>query len=509
MARGKSRDDAGTNKKGLTRNLGLFNVFCIASGAMISSGLFILVGLASPRVGDAVMLSYALASRRFLPAILSKCELVSEMPKTGGLFFHVDRCLGPAWGTFAGIANWFSIVFKTSFALLGLGIIVTLAIPGISFQQIQYIAVAFCLAFTLLNLLGVKVSGNSQNIMVVVLIAILGAYSLWGLPYVSRGILPKIGFEHIIPIISTAGFVFISFAGVTKIAAIGGEVKNPRKTIPRGIILSWAFVSALYLLVVLVTINIVDTQTLLTSYLPISSGGMTLFGWPGHLLLSIAAVLAFVSTANAGVLTASRVPYAMAKAGLIHPAFETISRHGVPHFAIIFTSAFKILSILLLDLEEFVKTASTVMLLLFILDNVSLISVRKKGLAHYTPSFRSPFFPAIQYLGIVVYGILIMMMGAKQVFFTIFVFGLTLLYYRLFIQKRIRREYARIRKFKKDAGIIPDDYLLDEEIREILIEKDRENQGIESRDFQKKVIREICERLNVCEDVLFKASKNG
>ena len=254
----REKKDVGQRKRELKRNLGLFNVFCISSGAMISSGLFILIGFAYMHVGDYAVLSYGLASLMFLPSIFSKCELVSEMPKTGGLFFHVDRCLGPEWGTFAGIANWFSIVFKTAFALIGIGILVSFSDKDASFERIQYIAVFFCLVFTALNLKGVKVSGNAQNVMVVILLMVLGTYFIWGLPHVGKEIFPKNWFENMIPIFSTAGFIFISYAGVTKIAAIGGEVKNPRKTIPKAIILSWAVVSALYLGVVLVTISILD-----------------------------------------------------------------------------------------------------------------------------------------------------------------------------------------------------------------------------------------------------------
>ena len=87
----------GRNRKGeeLRKDLGLFDVFCIASGAMISSGLFILPGLAYAKAGPAVVVAYIIASLLVIPAMLSKAELATAMPKAGGTYFYIDRSMGP------------------------------------------------------------------------------------------------------------------------------------------------------------------------------------------------------------------------------------------------------------------------------------------------------------------------------------------------------------------------------------------------------------------------------
>lgn len=89
-------------KKGLRRELNLLDVFCVATGAMISSGLFILPGLAFSRAGPAVVLSYILAGVFCIPALLSKAELTTAMPKAGGDYFYIMRGFGPLLGTVAG-----------------------------------------------------------------------------------------------------------------------------------------------------------------------------------------------------------------------------------------------------------------------------------------------------------------------------------------------------------------------------------------------------------------------
>ena len=102
----------GTAWPSFARTLGAFSVFCIASGAMISSGLFVLPGLAFARCGPAVTMAYLLSGLIALPALLSKCELATAMPKSGGDYFFIERSLGSAWGTLGGLATWFSLSFK-------------------------------------------------------------------------------------------------------------------------------------------------------------------------------------------------------------------------------------------------------------------------------------------------------------------------------------------------------------------------------------------------------------
>ena len=102
-------------KQRLRKELGLLDVFCIASGAMISSGLFILPGIASAKVGPSLFLSYIIASILAIPALLSKAELATAMPKAGGDYFFITRSMGLSVGTVGGAASW-KATFNGSFA---------------------------------------------------------------------------------------------------------------------------------------------------------------------------------------------------------------------------------------------------------------------------------------------------------------------------------------------------------------------------------------------------------
>ena len=116
-----THDSNGSHQsRSLTRSLGLYAVLTISIGAMIGSGIFVLPGLAFKIAGPSVVLAFFLAGLVVLPAALSQSEMATAMPMAGGTYLYIDRAMGPLMGTIAGFGVWFSLVFKASFALVGL-----------------------------------------------------------------------------------------------------------------------------------------------------------------------------------------------------------------------------------------------------------------------------------------------------------------------------------------------------------------------------------------------------
>ncbi len=137
-------------ERGLKKELSLLDVFCIATGAMISSGLFILPGLAFAKAGPSVILSYIIAGIFCLPPLLSMAELTTAMPKAGGDYFYIMRGFGPLLGTLAGFSTWFSLSLKGAFALIGMGAYLRI----ITHMNLNSIAIIGCIFFIILNLIG-------------------------------------------------------------------------------------------------------------------------------------------------------------------------------------------------------------------------------------------------------------------------------------------------------------------------------------------------------------------
>ena len=458
--------------RSLRKELGLLDIFCIASGAMISSGLFVLPAIAYAKTGSSVVISYLIASVLMIPTLLSKAELATAMPKAGGDYFFIDRSMGPAVGTIGGLSSWFALSSKAAFALIGIGAFVQLFNPGLTDLNMKLIAVAFCIIFTIINLYGVKHAGKTQIILVAGLISILIIYILVGFFYIQPSRFEPFTTHGIGSIFATAGFIFVSFMGLTKVCSIAEEIKKPKRNIPLGMFLAWGIVSILYILVVFVTVGLLEHKTLTSSLMPISLGAEVFMGEIGLVVLGVAAVLAFITTANAGLLSSSRYPMAMSKDQLLPGFFSKISKRGTPVISILFTSGFMICIILFLDLEGLVKTASTLVLLLFIFVNLSIIMMRESKIRHYRPSFRSPFYPWIQIAGIIGYSFLIFEMGFISLAFVgcFIVFGLG--WYWFFARDKIWREYSLIHVIERITGEKSTGYLVDEELREILIERD-------------------------------------
>lgn len=493
----------------LKKELGLLDVFCISTGAMISSGLFILPAMAYAATGSAVILAYIIAGLLILPTVLSKAELVTAMPKTGGIFFFTDRSMGPMAGTFGGFAAWLSLAFKSGFALLGMGIFLYLLNPGLDEIYVKMVAVGLCLVFMTLNILGVKLASKVQVFLVLTLIGLLVLYVLAGLFFVESAnyspFLHKEASWTAIP--ATAGLVFISYAGTTKTAAMAGEVKNPGRNLPMGLFLAWGVTTVLYIAVIAVTIGLLKHNDLAGTLTPISLGGGVIIPTAGLIIMSIAGILAFVTTSNGGIMAASRDPMAMGKDGLLPRVFSKLSKSGTPWVAIVVTTGI-IICIIFLPLETFVKTASTLKLMLFIMANVAVIFMREANMPHYRPKYRAPFYPYIQAIAIIAYSYLIFQMiiwplldleaignsdwnkSAMVVAFSAAFVLLTFLWYFFYVRGKTKRQSALFHVIKRINGIRHTNFL-DGELRSILAERDNVTESRFDRILKKATVLDL------------------
>jgi len=452
----------------LKRELKLLDVFCVATGAMISSGLFILPGLAHALAGPAVVVSYVLAGLLAMTGMLSQAELVSAMPKAGGTYFYITRSMGPALGTINGILTWLSIALKSSFALLGMAAFTSLIVN----VDIRVIGVALCLFFVATNIIGVKGAGRFQVGFVVVLIGLLLVYVAKGIPAVNLQNFSPFMPNGTVAIISTAGFVFVSYGGLLKIASIAEEVKNPAKTVPLGMVLSLITVGVLYAAVVFVTVGVLGAEKLDNSLTPISDGAFVFMGEAGRIVLGIAAILAFISTANAGIMAASRYPLALSRDRLLPRFFGGISkRFKTPITAICITGIF-IASALFLNLTLLVKAASLVLIFTFIFSCLCVIVMRESGVQNYQPRFKSPLYPWIQIVGVLGCWVLVINMGTAVLLVGSGLFLAGLLVFWGYGRARAKQDFALLHLIEKITAKELIDFSLESELKEIIQERD-------------------------------------
>lgn len=456
----------------MKRTLGTLDIFSLASGAMISSGLFILPAVVYPLAGPGIIIAYILAAVLVIPALFAKTELATAMPKSGGAYFFIDRSMGPFFGTFTGFASWFSLSLKTAFAILGIGVVLAPHF-GNTPEMVKIIATFFAIFFCIINIVSVKHTSRLQIVLVIGLIVILSCYILIGLGNINvhnySPFLPEGGKS----IFLVAGIIFVSFGGLTKIASVAEEIKNPGITIPRGMFSAFIIVTILYVFTVFVTIGILSPLNFTQTLTPLSQGAEIMVGRWGFFILESAALMAFMTTGNGGLLAASRNPLAMARDNLLPNIISTINpKTNTPIVSIITTTLFIIICIQLLNLEQLVKVASTMKLLLFAFVNFSLIIMRESKISTYRPKFKSPLYPWIQIAGIIFYIIIIFNMGSFSLLLTGFFIILSIIWFLIFSGFRQKKDSAIIHIVKRVTSKDLQTDTLSEELREILLARD-------------------------------------
>lgn len=386
--------------KKLERSLSLTSVVAISIGGMLGSGIFVLPGLAAAKTGSSVWLAYLLAAVCILPAALSKSELATAMPSSGGTYVYIERAFGPLFGTIAGIGLWLSLLLKSAFALVGFGAYLTILVdiePGLT----KYVALIFLVIILFLNILGVKKVGKVQIVIVSISLISLAIILIFGLPRTSADLLDPFLLNGNMGLFTTVAFVYISYAGVTKVAAIAGEIKNPSVNLPRAMILSLFIMTTIYVVVAFVLVGNIPLAELKSDIKPIYTISNLLGGSVIGYIAAIVGVITLISMANSGVLAASRFPFAMAIDKLLPDFMSKIhSKYLTPVVTIVMTCFVMAMVILFLDVEKIAKLASAFMVMMFILVNACVIVLRETSAQWYAPPYKSPLYPFVQLFGI-------------------------------------------------------------------------------------------------------------
>jgi basic amino acid/polyamine antiporter, APA family len=450
----------------LEKKLGLFDVYALCTGAMFASGFFLLPGIAAANTGPSVVLAYALSSLLMLPAMFSIAELSSAMPRAAGTYFFVHRSLGPWIGTIGGFGDWLVLSFKSAFALVGMGAYTVLFFD----VPMRPLAVALAVAFAALNIMGAKETAWLQKALVVTLLSIMAYYLVQGAAHVAGEGVAEVMAERYTPflafgvqgLISTIGLVFISYAGLTKVAAAAEEVRDLDRNLPLGMFLALLTVGTIYVGGVAIMVGTLDPVALREDLTPVATAGEEFLGWLpepfGLLLVVVAAVAAFASTGNAGILTASRYPLAMARDELVWSGFDRLGRFGTPTVSILVTTGVMIASILFLDVERLASLGSAFLLLIFALVNLAVIIMRESGFEAYAPGYRSPLYPWVQVIGILAMVGLIFSLGIFALLFVAAIIGMSSGWYWFYARGRVAKRgaiYTLLRRVSEqgDPGV--------------------------------------------------------
>ena len=459
----------------LKKELGSLDVFCIACGAMLSS-LFILPGLAYEIAGPAILISYLLAGILALTGLLSQAELASAMPKAGGTYFYVTRSMGDAVGTVYGLITWLSLALKVAYEYVFMASLILLLFHA-NAKFLMPASVEICIAFFVLNLVGAKGAGKMQVYLVAIIGAVLAYFCFKAYSHMDVMNFKPFSPKGLTAILPATGFVFISYGGFLKVTSVAEEIKNPGKTIPKAMILSFVVILFIYMSVVFAAIAIaggpIDHSTLAGSKDPLASAVDLLQGKWGHLLINCAAILGLISSANSGVMAASRYPFALARDEMLPDKLGHVNnKFKTPTNSLILTSLVITIA-MFAQVEALVKAASAVLILTYIFSCLAVIILRESRIQNYKPEYKSPLYPWVQVFGMAGMTFIMYQIGLKAILTSVAFIVAGFIVYWYYGRAHTGREYALLHLIERVSDRKLTDHHLETELKDIVHERDQ------------------------------------
>jgi APA family basic amino acid/polyamine antiporter len=392
----------------LKRTLNFFDATAIGIGAIIGAGIFVVLGVAVGYAGPAVIVSMIIAGTVALFTAISFAELSSAIPKEGGTYQYAYEMINPFVAFISGNMWLFAQTVAGSAVCLGLASYLVGLLPhfpakivvlSLHVSTVNLIAVLAALALTALNLRGIKHSARFNNVLVVTKILILCFFVIVGAFQVNTQNYSNFAPNGFFGILQGAGFIFFAYLGFGRIAALGEEVKNPKKTLPLAILLALGASMLLYVATGLVATGLVSYKALGTSSSPIAVAAKATGSYPVFAIVSFGALVATLSVLLTNLLGLSRVSFTMARNGQLPKAMAKVHpKLGTPYLSILITGGLMAILALVSDLRETAAITSFSMLITHIILHSSAIRLRKKNPDLKT--FKAPLFPLVQCLGL-------------------------------------------------------------------------------------------------------------
>jgi APA family basic amino acid/polyamine antiporter len=403
---------------GPQRHLGLFDATGIGVGAIVGGGLLALAGVALAATGPGAWLAFLLNGVIAILTALSFSELSTAFPQSGGTYLFAKRVLSVGAAFSVGWVVWFASIVAGALYAVGFAAFVADGAaalwPGVMNRitgpgPVVGLALVSTLACTLVLCRAAGAGGNWINVLKVVVFAVLIAGGVWAW----RREHPP-GLERLAPVfprgfgglIQAMGYTFITLQGFDLIAAVAGEVRAPRRVIPRAMLLSLGLSLAVYLpimlLIPLAGVPAGMDLAELVSRNPdavVANAARVFLGETGFWLVIAVGALSMLSALIANLFAASRIAQAMAQDRTLPPVLERISsRHGTPYFALACTGGLACLVLIVVgDVERAGAAASLIFLVTFALAHVICLLARWRKPDHQ--GFHMPLWPILPGVG--------------------------------------------------------------------------------------------------------------
>lgn len=414
----------------LKRNLGLFDMIMINLGAIIGAGIFVIIGLSISRAGPSVILSILLAAIVSLFTGLSFSELALHIAKEGGTYEFAKEALAPFAGFMSGWVGVFGSILAMSAVLLSLGGYIN-SLLGTSIPTI-YLAVPSLLIFMIINILGIKNSAKTIRWLVIINLAALVIFVAVGLFFFKSSNFAPFVPEGFAGTLAGTAIIFFAFTGFGRVTTIAEEVKDPKRNLPKAIILSIIIATVLYISVAVVALGMLNYKLLGASPSPLSAAISIVHNKVLDAIIAIGGIAATAGMAFTGVLGSSRVFFAMGRDNELPKNLSIIDRFSTPINAILLVSFLVVLAILFVNFTTTVELSNAGVLIAYSVINLAALRMslryRKIKRKNYYLS-ESKYFPVIPVLGFVSIIVLLSYLSVSTLYIITGILVIGLMYY--------------------------------------------------------------------------------
>jgi basic amino acid/polyamine antiporter, APA family len=398
----KNQDSNGKKEKkqdqqngGFARQLGLSSALAVGLGTMMGAGLFVLAPQVAGEAGPGATITYILAGLIVLPSAMVVSELATAMPQEGGSYHLISRTVGPLAAAIVGPANWLGLTFATGFYLIGFARFFSAVWDIPDFIVIAVIGAGFIY----LNDRGAQATGKAQNIIVAAVVLILLVFIGRGFFEVERELHSPFISEGWAAVISAIGLIIVSFTGFEKVSSVAEEIKKPGRNLPIAIIGSVMIATVLYAGTLFVFTGVIGEEALQAER-PLVEAGEAVWGSFGEIMMLFGGLLATASSANAAIMSSSRINFAMGRDRILPSWFGAINKkHRTPHNAIFITGGLAVVLALSGAAEVLAEIGSTLFLISYALMAVGVLLMRSTRPDWYKPTFRVPLYPWLPLAG--------------------------------------------------------------------------------------------------------------
>ncbi|MBZ9608998.1 amino acid permease [Clostridium estertheticum] len=406
MEASKELNSINNSPKTLKKEIGLLESITLVIGMVIGSGIFFKPSIVFKNAGSPTMgiLAWVAGGIITMASGLTIAEIAAAIPKTGGIFIYLKELYGEKW---AFLFGWVQTVIYVPGAAAALAIVLatqaTNFVPMSPIQQ-KLFAILMIFVITTANVLSTKLASKIQFIATVAkLIPIFIIIAL--------GLIKGTAHSFSLPLGTTAagaGFgaamlgTLWAYDGWVGVGNIAGELKNPKKDIPKSIILGLIVIITVYVLFNLAIINIIPITAVISSNKVASDVATVLFGKFGSLFITAGILISIFGTLNGYLMTGVRIPFAMARDKLL--PFDKFlgkvnQKYQTPLNAFIFEAVLASLYVFSGSFDTLTDLVIFVLWIFFTMAVAGIFILRTKHKDLERP-YKVPFYPIVPLIGI-------------------------------------------------------------------------------------------------------------